>query len=84
MPFTLSLQVNNATGAQRLGMVRVFLAPKFDERGSQLSFGEQRLLMIELDKFVAACKSIKYFLLDDFMANFYSETRTEHFEETLN
>lgn len=58
VPYTISLQVNNDSGAQRLGMVRVFLAPKFDERGSALLFRDQRHLMIELDKFVTACMFI--------------------------
>lgn len=56
VPYTISLQVNNDSGAQRLGMVRVFLAPKFDERGQQMLFRDQRLMMIELDKFVTACE----------------------------
>lgn len=56
VPYTISIQVNNDSGAQRLGMVRVFLAPKFDDRGSAYLFKDQRLMMIELDKFVAACK----------------------------
>ncbi|XP_063707043.1 phenoloxidase 2-like [Culicoides brevitarsis] len=51
-PYTLILQVENRTGATRLGMCRVFMAPKNDERGVQMLFRDQRLLMIELDKFV--------------------------------
>lgn len=58
VPYTMSIQVNNDSGAQRLAMVRVFLGPKFDERGSGFLFRDQRLLMIELDKFVAACEFI--------------------------
>lgn len=54
VPFTIQIQVNNDSGAQRLGMVRIFLAPKFDERGQGMLFKDQRLMMIELDKFVAA------------------------------
>jgi hypothetical protein len=48
--------VNNNSEKQKLGMVRVFLAPKFDEVGEVLVFNQQRLLMIELDKFVATCE----------------------------
>lgn len=58
VPYTISIQVNNDSGAQRLGMVRIFLSPKFDERGSGFLFRDQRLMMIELDKFVAACEFI--------------------------
>ena len=39
-----------------MGMVRVFMAPKVDESGSQMLFRDQRRLMIEMDKFVANCK----------------------------
>jgi hypothetical protein len=35
-------------------MVRVFLAPKFNERGQQFGFNDQRLFFIEIDKFVAS------------------------------
>lgn len=56
VPFTITMQVNNDSGAQRLGMVRIFMAPKLDERGSGFLLKDQRLLMIELDKFVTACK----------------------------
>lgn len=56
VPYTISIQVNNDSGAQRLGMVRIFMAPKFDDRGSAYLFKDQRLMMIELDKFVAARK----------------------------
>lgn len=55
-PFTYTLNVKNASGAQRFGTVRIFLGPKTDERGQQMLFNEQRLMMVELDKFVASCK----------------------------
>lgn len=32
------------------------MAPKFDERGIPMQFRDQRLLMIELDKFPVKCK----------------------------
>jgi hypothetical protein len=35
-----------------MGMVRVFLAPKNDERGQNMLFRDQRLMFIEMDKFV--------------------------------
>ncbi|CAO1425734.1 unnamed protein product [Diamesa serratosioi] len=55
VPYTISLQVNNDSGAQRQGMVRVFMAPKNDDKGP-MAFKEQRLMMIELDKFVVALR----------------------------
>lgn len=53
-PFTYRVQINNTTGGQIMGTVRIFLAPKFDERNSEMLFRDQRLLMIELDRFTVA------------------------------
>lgn len=55
-PFTYTINVNNNSGAKRFGMVRIFIAPKFDETGQPMFLAVQRLLMVELDKFVASCK----------------------------
>lgn len=38
-------------GNQRVGTVRIFIAPRFDERGLPFLFREQRKLFVELDKF---------------------------------
>ena len=54
VPYTISLQVNNESGVQRQGMVRIFMSPKNNERGSPMMFRDQRLMMIELDKFIVA------------------------------
>jgi tyrosinase len=54
-PFSYSIQVSN-NGAARQGMVRIFMAPKTDERGQEMLLQDQRLLMIEMDKFVATRK----------------------------
>jgi hypothetical protein len=53
LPFTINIQVNNSSGQARNGMVRVFLGPKVDENGRPWQFREQRLMMVEIDKFVA-------------------------------
>lgn len=53
-PFTYTISVNNDSGVQRLGYVRIFLGPKNDERGRSMLFREQRLLMIEMDKFIVS------------------------------
>ncbi|XP_036327948.1 phenoloxidase 2-like [Rhagoletis pomonella] len=53
-PFTYTININNEGGAQRFGTVRIFLGPKTDERGQGMLFKDQRLLMIELDKFVVS------------------------------
>lgn len=39
-----------------MGTCRIFLGPKLDERGLPWLFRDQRLLMIELDRFPVNCK----------------------------
>lgn len=56
VPYTIQFQVTNSSGANKLGMVRVFLAPKFNEQGQPFAINEQRLFFIEIDKFVASCE----------------------------
>ncbi|XP_055709259.1 phenoloxidase 2 [Phlebotomus papatasi] len=55
-PFTYIINVNNGNNAQVLCTARIFMAPKFDERGTEMMFRDQRHLMIELDRFVIACR----------------------------
>lgn len=55
-PFTYTILINNDGGAQRFGMVRIFMAPRFDERGTEMLLRDQRHLFIEMDKFVVARK----------------------------
>lgn len=43
-------QVENK-GAARMGTVRIFYAPKYDERNRPYLFREQKSLFIELDRF---------------------------------
>lgn len=45
------IQVENQ-GQARQALVRLFLAPKFDERGQLWSFVDQRNLFVEIDKFI--------------------------------
>uniref|UniRef100_A0A336MA48 CSON014281 protein n=1 Tax=Culicoides sonorensis TaxID=179676 RepID=A0A336MA48_CULSO len=51
-PFNYKFQIENRTGQTRLGMCRVYMAPKKDERGVNMLFRDQRVLLIEMDKFV--------------------------------
>lgn len=44
-----------------MGTVRIFIAPKFDERGSPWLLRDQKHLFVELDKFVVNCKWIYYY-----------------------
>lgn len=53
--FTYRIQLNNTTGAQVLGTIRIFMAPKFDESGNEMLLRDQRLLMTEMDRFVVQC-----------------------------
>lgn len=55
-PFTYNITVNNSAGAQRLGMVRIFMAPKFNERRQEFPYNEKRRFMIEVERFIAASK----------------------------
>ncbi|CAG9854814.1 unnamed protein product [Phyllotreta striolata] len=50
-PFNYSIIVNNATNAVTTGTCRIFMAPKFDERGNPWLFLHQKNMFIELDKF---------------------------------
>lgn len=57
-PFTYNITVNN-TGAQRMGTCRIFLGPKNDESGRSWLLRDQRLLMVEMDRFTVPCKYTK-------------------------
>ncbi|CAH1733225.1 phenoloxidase 1-like [Aphis gossypii] len=54
-PFNYKITVEN-NGNQRVGTVRIFIAPRFDERGLPFLFREQRKLFVELDKFSVTLK----------------------------
>lgn len=56
VPFTITMSVNNASGTNRMGLARIFMAPKVGFNRQALSYNEQRLLMIEIDKFVVQCE----------------------------
>ncbi|XP_049840628.1 phenoloxidase 2-like isoform X1 [Schistocerca gregaria] len=55
-PFVTKIQVENK-GPQRAGTVRIFMAPKYDERGLPMLLRDQRSLFIEIDKFSVQLKS---------------------------
>lgn len=52
-PFTFIVNVNNKKEAAAKGTVRIFIAPKTDERGQPIPLVEQRRLMAEMDRFTA-------------------------------
>ena len=55
-PFAYTINVNNSSGQNRRGTCRVYLGPKFDERGNPWLYNDQKLTFIELDKFTVTCK----------------------------
>ncbi|KAE8573876.1 Putative prophenoloxidase [Halyomorpha halys] len=57
-PFTYKIQVENS-GGPKMGTCRIFMAPKFDERGLPMLLRDQKLLFVELDKFTVNLKGTK-------------------------
>ncbi|XP_063218970.1 phenoloxidase 1-like [Bacillus rossius redtenbacheri] len=55
-PFSYKIQVENSNNSNKIGTVRIYLAPKFDERGLPMLFTDQKGLFIELDKFQVTLK----------------------------
>ena len=55
VPHTYTINVTN-NDAQKLGMARIFMAPKVGYNRQPMNFNDQRLMMIELDKFPVQCK----------------------------
>lgn len=51
------MKVEN-NGSQRMGTIRIFIAPKYDERGIILLYNEQKNLFVELDQFSVLCEYI--------------------------
>nr|CAD12808.1 hemocyanin [Epiperipatus sp. TB-2001] len=49
--FTYNIKVNNNTGKDFTGTFRIFMAPKNDDLDIPMEINEQRILMIEMDKF---------------------------------
>lgn len=74
-PFTYRIGVQS--NAAREATCRIFLAPKFDERGNPWLFRDQRLMFIELDRFKVNCKWLFWYTNPTNLVNF-SETRTKH------
>ncbi|XP_055605243.1 phenoloxidase 8-like [Uranotaenia lowii] len=50
-PFVYQIQVLNGESSPRLGTVRIYLLPTVNEKGTALSFEEQRKYSLELDTF---------------------------------
>ncbi|GBP70063.1 Phenoloxidase subunit 2 [Eumeta japonica] len=55
-PFRYVINVNN-TGSVRRATVRIFMAPKFDERNLPWQLADQRKMFIEMDRFVVPLKA---------------------------
>lgn len=46
-----TINVLNDKSTQARGTVRIFMAPKFNEKGEEFKYSEMRLLMMEMDRF---------------------------------
>ncbi|XP_050441248.1 phenoloxidase 1-like [Adelges cooleyi] len=55
-PFSYKIKVQN-DGVSQMGTVRIFIAPKYDEKGLAFMFEDQRHFFVELDKFSTQLKS---------------------------
>lgn len=67
----------------RRATVRIFIAPKFDERNLAWMLSEQRKMFVEMDKFVVTCE-IKPTYLDIYIHNFIAPLRgAPHFTITV-
>lgn len=51
-----TINVVNDKNTQMRGTVRIFMAPKFNEKGEEFKFSEMRLLMMEMDRFTVNCE----------------------------
>lgn len=51
------LQVENTEKVDKEVTIRIFMAPKLNERGVRMNFMEQRLLWAEMDRFKHTCES---------------------------
>lgn len=63
-PFFYSVVVANSNRTVVQGTCRIFIAPKLNEKGRQLKFEEQRILMIEMDKFTVVCEFIFLLMIE--------------------
>ena len=69
-----------------MGTCRIFIAPKFDERGLPMLFRDQKGLFVELDKFTVNCKylnSCSYFMSDVILKFFKSKSLVGVLEQPL-
>lgn len=55
-PFSYKITVNNQSGGSKQGTCRIFLAPKFDERGNPWLYRDQKNMFIEMDRFAVNCE----------------------------
>ncbi|XP_045134884.1 phenoloxidase 3-like isoform X2 [Portunus trituberculatus] len=50
-PFVYNIEVINSSSLPKEVTVRIFMAPKLNEKGAEMNFMEQRLLWAEMDRF---------------------------------
>lgn len=54
--FNFVVKVNNATPKRIFGTMRLFMAPRLNDKGEVMKYNEQKNLMIELDRFKVILK----------------------------
>lgn len=54
--FNYKIMINNHSGGNREGTIRIFLAPKYNETGKTWLLRDQKNMFIEMDKFKATRK----------------------------
>lgn len=84
--FTYNITVNNA-GSPRQGTCRIFMAPKFDERGNPWLFRDQKLMFIEMDKFTVNRKYLRVCVFKPSITIFvfiFSPSGTKHNHQEIN
>ncbi|KXJ82217.1 hypothetical protein RP20_CCG014933 [Aedes albopictus] len=55
-PFSYNFEVMNSSSAPVRGTVRIFIAPKTDDRNTPLKYSEWRGYVVEMDKFVVTLR----------------------------
>ena len=83
IPYTITMNVVNNSGANRQGMVRIFLAPRNGFDRNAMIFNDQRTFMIELDKFFVNSEFfLKFYSLSIFII-IHSSTWFKHHQSTF-
>ncbi|GFV70497.1 hemocyanin A chain [Trichonephila clavipes] len=81
--FAYVINANNNGTVEKVGTVRLFLAPKYDELGNIIPLDEQRRLYIEMDKFSTNLRPGKNFIVRSSTDSSVTISSTYSFKELL-